>query len=104
LEEKALLAVVLPSLPAGSQYQLVIATSLTTTATSADISYYNTLATIAGANVSAVPAATWRAWCSTPTVNAVDNVMLDASIPIYNTNGQLVASGKAEFDKATSLL
>jgi hypothetical protein len=97
LEEKALLAVVLPSLPAGSQYQLVVATSLTTSGDHADIAYFNNLASIAGANVTGVPTATWSAWCSTPKVNAADNVALFGSVPLYNTQGQLVASGKTSF-------
>jgi len=97
LENKALLAVVLPSLATGSQYQLVVATSLTTSSNQADIAWYNNLASIAGSNISSVPAATWKAWVSTPTTHAADNVPLYGSVPIYNTNGQLVASGQSGF-------
>ncbi len=77
----------------GSPYQLVFVTADTTAATSSDINYYNTFVQGEAALNPSLPTATWRAVASTVSVNARDNAPTYASVPIYNTNGQLVATG-----------
>jgi hypothetical protein len=79
----------------GSEYQLIFATADTTTATSTDITTYNTFVTTqAGLNPS-LPSATWTDIGSTATVAAdvnAPNVMVDGSyLPVYNTQGILVS-------------
>jgi hypothetical protein len=89
--------VILPSLPAGSQYQLVFVTSNSRDATSADIADYNTFVMSRAAASSTLPTGvTWRAVASTLTVSAADNAIAYTSVPIYNTHGVLVASGREE--------
>lgn len=90
-------AVVLPNLPAGSQYQLVFVTASSRGATSAAASDYNTFVTQQAAQNTALPYATWRAVISTPTLNANQNAPTSLSVPIYNTNGQLIATGSSDF-------
>jgi hypothetical protein len=77
----------------GSQYQLVFVTSDTTAATSPDISYYNSFVSAEAAKNPALPATTWHAIASTPTVDAITNAPFYAGVPIYTTNGALVATG-----------
>ncbi len=77
----------------GSQYQLIFETSECTAAWSADISYYNSFVTQQAALSSSLPAATWSAVASTWTVNASANAPVYDSVPIFNTRGQLVATG-----------
>jgi hypothetical protein len=100
----ALAQVTLPDLPPGSQYQIVFVTDVTTTAVTPGESYYNNFVTTWAAPITALlPAGTtWSAITSTydsPGVytNASDNAPAYANIPIYNTQGQLVASGAAQF-------
>lgn len=90
-------AVILPNLPAGSQYQLVFVTADGRNASSSNIADYNSFVTQEAALNSSLPATTWHAIASTPTVNAINNASTSASIPIYNTHGQLVANGTSDF-------
>jgi hypothetical protein len=85
---------VLPTgLAPGSQYEIAFVTADTITATSADISYYNNFvrteaeqsSTLASLGVS------WNAIASTDSVNANANAPFNSSIPVYNTQGQLLA-------------
>jgi hypothetical protein len=81
----------------GSQYEIVFATYDTTFGTSSNIADYNNFATQEAALSSSLPASVaWKAIASTPTINAVNNAPSYASVPIYNTAGQLVASGSAQ--------
>ncbi len=76
----------------GDQYRLVFITSGTKTAQSATIEDYNTFVDGFGDNAIA---SDWKAIASTPTVDAIDNTGTTAqatSVPIYNLQGQLVAS------------
>jgi hypothetical protein len=93
----AVATVILPSLPPGSQYQLVFATSGEIAVTSSSISTYNTYATSQAASLAALlPAGvTWHAVVSTGTSpnDAVDNAPSTAGIPVYNTQGIEVSAG-----------
>lgn len=105
-------AVVLPSLPAGSQYRIVFITSgtyksynATTPAETRDIAYYNSLLE-AEANASSstvMQGATFRLVGShyngsaTTLAPDVAGMGLADSIPVYNTKGELVASDSTVF-------
>ena len=99
-------AILLPSLPPGSQYRLVFVTSGTRDATSTNIADYNqfvnnaaqastnlnTALTTAGLTPSAI---NWTAIGSTATVNARLNTATrstDPSVPIYRVDGAQVAT------------
>jgi hypothetical protein len=85
--------VIFPSLPAGSQYEMLFVTLDTTTATSSDIDTYNTFVTNE-ANLNPALAALgvqWHAVASTATVAAFNNAP-DNGIAVYNTNGLEVAT------------
>jgi len=99
-------AILLPSLPPGSQYRLLFLTSGTTTATSSDINTYNTFVnntaqastdlnaalTAKGFTPSAIE---WKALASTATTNANVNTTTqatDPSFPFYRLDGALVVS------------
>ncbi len=80
----------------GSKYQIAFVTSGSTTVTSTNIADYNTFVTQQAALSSTLPqGVTWRVIGSTPTTNAINNAPTYAAVPIYNTAGQLVASGSA---------
>ena len=83
-------AFVPPALPAGSQYQLLFVTADTTDATSSDINDYNLMASYSASLNSMLPAATWQAIVSTPSVNAMTNAPW-AGVPVYNTQGVLLS-------------
>jgi autotransporter-associated beta strand protein len=85
-----------PGLPPGSEYQLIFATTNGTTATSSDINFYNSFVTQQAAESPTLPPATWSAVVSTATVDANVNAQTYSNVPIYNTQGQLVASGYAQ--------
>jgi large repetitive protein len=95
--------VVLPNLPAGSRYQIAFVTAGTRMAASADISVYNAYVSTEASLSPSLPQATWRAWVSTGTmdavswVNAKDNAPTYADVPIYNTRGELIAANSREF-------
>ena len=77
----------------GSQYEIAFVTSDGTNAESSSILTYNDFVT-AEANEDSVLAGLgvqWHAIASTDTAAAKDNAPFSASIPVYNTAGQLVA-------------
>ena len=83
-----------PGLSPGSQYRLVFVTTDLYTASSTSITVYNNDVNSEANAISALDAlgTTWLAIGSTSTVNAIDNVGIDAGIPIYDLEGQLVAA------------
>jgi hypothetical protein len=90
--------VILPTLPPGSEYELVFATSGEVTGGSSNISAYNAFATSQAASLAALLPGdvTWDAVVSTGTAaanEAVNNAPSSASIPIYNTLGIEVSTG-----------
>jgi hypothetical protein len=90
--------VILPTLPPGSEYELVFATAGLVTGGSSNIGAYNGFATSQAANLTTLlPAGvTWNAVVSTGTAaanEAVNNAPSSATIPIYNTQGIEVSSG-----------
>jgi hypothetical protein len=78
-----------PSLPIGSQYQLIFVTEGVRDATSADIADYNAFVTAEAALNPDLPATTWHAVASTASVAAAGNAPQLAFV--YNTQGILVA-------------
>jgi hypothetical protein len=88
--------VILPNLPVGSQYQLIFVTSGDHDALSPEIDDYNTFVMQEAALGTSLPTATWRAVASTPFVQAISNAITYPSIPIYNTHGELLASGTVD--------
>jgi hypothetical protein len=95
--ERLVATVILPSLPPGSQYQLIFATSQVTDATSSSLSTYNSFVTNSAMPLTAMlPAGvTWHAVGSTGATpnDAKDNAPSFAGIPIYNTQGIEVSPG-----------
>jgi hypothetical protein len=98
----------------GSQYQIVFVTTDSASPTNIGETYYNNFATTEAAPLTALlpTGTTWHAITSTydgdyyppggitgiPTyTNASTNAPAYAGIPIYNTQGNLVASGAAQF-------
>lgn len=76
----------------GDQYRLAFITTGSKTAESDNIGDYNTFVDAFGDNAIA---SDWKAIASTQTVDAIDNTgttAQDTSVPIYNLQGQLVAS------------
>ncbi len=86
-------AIHLPDLPAGSKYQLIFVTADTHDARSSDIGVYNIFVTQQAAQAPSLPSATWWAVGSTSSVDARDNALAYQSIPIYDLEGNLVATG-----------
>jgi hypothetical protein len=82
----------------GSEYQLMFTTAGGTTATSPNISYYNTFVTNEAALNPSLPSTTWNAVASTATVNAdanAPNLMVDGSyLPVYTTIGVEVSNAE----------
>lgn len=89
--------VILPTLPPGSQYQLVFVSANGRDATSNNIADYNQFVAQEAAANSLLPITTWSAIASTSTINAISNATTFTSVPIYNTHGQLVANGTSDF-------
>jgi hypothetical protein len=86
-------AIISPSLPAGSQYQLIFVTSGGRDAKSTDIDDYNTFVTGEAALSPGLPlGATWRAVGSTADIEAKVNAPWISGLPVYNTHGDLVAT------------
>jgi hypothetical protein len=83
-----------PGLTVGQQYRLVFVTADLYTATNTNISYYNGVVTTEADAVAALNAlsTTWYDIGSTATVNAIDNIGADVGVPIYDTDGHLVAA------------
>jgi hypothetical protein len=111
---RAIAGFVPPSgLAPGSQYQIAFFTADGTTISTNGESFYNSFVTTEAAPLTAVlPAGTiWDAITSTYDsgsgaspiyTNAYANAPAYANIPIYNTAGQLVASGAAQFYSAVA--
>lgn len=78
----------------GGTYQLAFVTRGTTTATSADISDYNGFVQ-AAANTAGMGSVVWHVIASTASTDANSNALVSA--PVYNMNGELVATGFADF-------
>ena len=82
--------------PGVTDYRLMFVTADTISATSTDIATYNAFATAEAALSLTLPATTWSAVASTPSVAAVDNVscgaVCDANVPIYLVDGTLYAA------------
>ncbi|MGD9719719.1 MAG: PEP-CTERM sorting domain-containing protein [Pirellulales bacterium] len=86
-------AFVPPSLPVGSQYQLVFVTAGVRDATSTDINDYNAFVTAQAALNPLLPATTWHAIGSTDAVDAASNAP-SGGFDVYNTQGiQVTGSG-----------
>jgi hypothetical protein len=85
-----------------TQYQIAFVTSGATTATSTNIQDYNNFVTAQAALGSSylsdfVPTGTtWNAMGSTDTTNANVNAATYANVPIFNTLGQVVATGSSQ--------
>ena len=84
--------VILPDLPAGTQYQLLFTTSGTTDAINPNLSHYDAIVASYAASIDALlpSAPTWYVIGTSPTEAARDHVPISA--PIYNTLGQLLAT------------
>ena len=86
----------------GAQYRLVFVTSATTDALSADIDYYNTIATSVANSVPQLAqlGTTWKIIGSTPAIDARVNTSTDPSssmgVPIFRLDGAMVASSNAD--------
>ena len=83
-----------PDLLAGSEYQVMFVTSSGTTPISSNIADYNSFVQGQAALDSSLPAATWTAVASTPSFNAI-NASATSGFPVYDTHGDLLASGYA---------
>ena len=86
-----------PNLPAGSKYEIAFVTSGGTTATDPYEADYNAFVTAqAGENPNLPQGVTWHAIASTfengDVQQAIQNAPFTSSIPVYNTEGQLVAN------------
>ena len=97
----AVLTTVPDGLTPGAQYRLVFVTAGLHNASSTAIADYNAfVSSQANSSVSlAALGATWSVLGSTSAVDAIANTNTDpvsAGVPIYNLNGQLVASGNAD--------
>jgi hypothetical protein len=81
----------------GDQYQLIFVTERTLDATSSEIADYNAFVTQEATRSAGLPSnVTWKAIASTPSINAKDNAVTFDNIPIYNTHGERIASGKSD--------
>ena len=88
-----------PNLPVGSKYEIAFVTRTPTTATSPYIADYNAFVTLQAQQNSNLPhggGITWHAIASTwengNIQGANQNAPFTSSIPVYNTQGQLVAN------------
>jgi hypothetical protein len=88
--------VILPDLPAGSTYQLVFVTKGTRDAFSQFMVAYNGFAQQSASASPSLPQASWKAIVSLGG-SAQSNVDVFPNIPIYNTNGELVAANGSDF-------
>jgi hypothetical protein len=85
--------IVPPGLSPGSEYRLAVVTADPYTATSADISTYNSEVNSEINSVAALSAldTVWAVIGSTATVNAINNIGQEPGVPIYDLWGFLVA-------------
>ena len=86
-----------PNLPAGSKYEIAFVTSGGTTATDQYIADYNAFVTAQAAQNPNLPqGVSWHAIASTfenfNVQDAIQNAPFTSSIPVYNTQGQLLAN------------
>jgi hypothetical protein len=88
-----------PDLQPGDTYHLVFNSSLSTTALSSDIGFYNVVAQAAAdvAGIGVSQGITWRALGSTNAVSARENAVVGAETPVYNMQRELLATGYADF-------
>ena len=85
---------VLPTgLAPGSAYQIIFIAQNPIHGTSSNIADYNAWAMSQAAQDTSLPNTTWNAVVSTNTVNANVNAPSAPGVPIYDTQGELVASG-----------
>jgi hypothetical protein len=97
--------VIYPTLPPGSEYQLIFVTTGGRNATSKNIADYNAFVTAQAALNSSFPAGvTWSAVASTAAVAARDNAVNPAGVPVYNTAGMLLCSGTSSLYNTLPLL
>jgi hypothetical protein len=89
--------VILPSLPPGSQYQLLFVTADGRETPSDNLAIFDSFVSQEAALNPLLPATSWHAIASNTTVNALQHDVTYASIPLYNTHGQLVAHGTSDF-------
>ncbi len=105
IAQRALGGVINPSLPPGSEYQLIFVTSGGRDALSGNIADYNAFVTAQAALNPDLPAGvTWSAVGSTALVAARDNAPSQVGVPIYNTAGQLLTSGTSDLYHTWPLL
>lgn len=83
-----------PGLQPGDTYQLTFVTSNETAATSADIADYDAFVQTAAA-AAGMSSIAWHVIGSTLAVDANAHALVSA--PVYNMNGELVATGYADF-------
>ena len=83
-----------PGLAPGSQYRLVFVTAVPSPAVFPYIGFYNTAVNAAADAVAALAAlgTTWLDIGSTAAVSAIDNIGMDAGVPIYDLGGNLIAT------------
>ena len=90
--------VILPDLPAGSEYQLVFVTNAQFPGTSGSEATYNTFVSSQASSLNLLlpSGTTWSAITSTtdgsPNNTALANAVTSVAIPIYNTQGQCVSN------------
>jgi hypothetical protein len=97
--------VIYPTLPPGSEYQLIFVTSGARDAMSKNIADYNAFVTAQAALNPSLPAGvTWSAVASTAAVAARDNAVNPPGVPVYNTAGMLLCSGTSSLYNTSLLL
>jgi hypothetical protein len=98
-------SVIYPTLPPGSEYQLIFLTSGGRDATSRNIADYNAFVTAqAELNPSFPDGVTWSAVASTAAVAARDNAANPPNVPVFNTAGMLLCSGTSSLYNSVLLL
>lgn len=87
-------AVILPNLPAGSQYQLLFVTATSRNATSTDIATYNAFVTNEASGITELlpVGVTWHAIASTAAIDANSNAPNPGGVPVYDTRGNVITS------------
>ena len=82
----------------GNTYQIAFVTTGETTGTSTNIADYNSFVLQQADENAALTSLspTWKAIVSTTGANAITNAPTYADVPIFNTAGQMIASGSAQ--------
>jgi hypothetical protein len=97
--------VIYPTLPPGSEYQLIFVTTGARDAMSKNIADYNAFVTAqAELNPSFPAGVTWSAVASTAAVAARDNAVNPPAVPVYNTAGMLLCTGTSSLYNTPLLL